>query len=360
MIWAFYILGFVYCFYMAIQIFRFKNFPKETPYKNTKELPLSIILPFKNEASNLPNLLKSLKGLNYANHEFIFVDDSSADKGSDIIRNHSSPLLLVTNKKEPGKKGALETGIAHAKNNFVITWDTDITVHSEILKEFNQYFQQNKDMILGPVSFSAKNNFIANYGMLENSSLVAFGLMDAKANKPNMANGANFGFKRDLFLSLGGYSSNKAHAGGDDEFLMHLFMKTGAKIAALSSRNAMVYSQSMPTWKSFIHQRIRWGKKVKEYPNGLIKKYLISQLLFIAYLTLSILAICNNQYLPLTLVLGAKVTIDLTWFIAIKPFFQIKIDYAYALLSSVFQILIIPLVFIHVLIGKAEWKGRDI
>ena len=101
---------------MAIQIFRFKKFPKKTSYKNTKELPLSIVLPFKNEASNLPNLLKSLNRLNYANHEFIFVDDSSTDKGSDIIKNHSSPLILVTNKKEPGKKGALETGIEHAKN----------------------------------------------------------------------------------------------------------------------------------------------------------------------------------------------------------------------------------------------------
>ena len=360
MIVGIYILGFLYCSYMAFQIFRFRSFSKKTSFHETYELPFSIILPFRNEATNLPQLLASLEQVEYSNYEFIFVNDYSTDESEEIVERANTKFKLIQNEKEPGKKAALEIGIEAAQYNHIITWDTDITIHPQILKEFNHAFQLKNDMVLGPVSFSAKNNFAANYGMLENTSLVAFGLMDARAGQPSMSNGANLGFRKDLFLKSGGYAANKTQAGGDDEFLMHSFAKSKAKIGALCSSQAMVYTQAMSHWKGFIHQRIRWGKKIKKYPLRIKAAYILSQGLYIAFLGLSILALVQKQYLSLAVVFGSKLLFDFLWFTTIQPFFQIRIDYAFAIASSIFQVLITPLVFVQVLMGKAEWKGRKI
>ena len=54
----------------------------------------SVIIPFRNEAKNLPVLLKSIQGLNYPNSHFeiILVNDNSDDNSLEIINKFTSTL----------------------------------------------------------------------------------------------------------------------------------------------------------------------------------------------------------------------------------------------------------------------------
>ena len=61
---------------------------QEFPSKNSPaEIRFSIIVPFRNEAKNLPILLKSLTEINYPNSKFeiILVNDESEDNSVEII-----------------------------------------------------------------------------------------------------------------------------------------------------------------------------------------------------------------------------------------------------------------------------------
>jgi len=46
------------------------------------EIDFSIVIPFRNEAESLPDLLDSILELNYAKHKFeiLFIDDNSEDE----------------------------------------------------------------------------------------------------------------------------------------------------------------------------------------------------------------------------------------------------------------------------------------
>ena len=72
---------------MMAFIFGFKTmkiFPSERIHPKTR---FSIIIPFRNEAENLPNLLKTIAELNYPSElfEIIFVNDASDDHSETII-----------------------------------------------------------------------------------------------------------------------------------------------------------------------------------------------------------------------------------------------------------------------------------
>ncbi len=56
-----------------IHAFNFETLPPKTKF--------TIVIPFRNEAKNLPDLLSSIRSLEYANHMFevILVDDESSD-----------------------------------------------------------------------------------------------------------------------------------------------------------------------------------------------------------------------------------------------------------------------------------------
>jgi len=64
---------------------KIQEFKKETAIQTTT---FSIVIPFRNEAENLPELLKSLSNLEYPKDlfEVILVDDDSEDDSVEIIR----------------------------------------------------------------------------------------------------------------------------------------------------------------------------------------------------------------------------------------------------------------------------------
>ena len=66
---------------------KIKEFKKTSSSEKTT---FSVVIPFRNEARNLPQILKSISQLNYSNElvEYIFVDDDSTDNSVEIINSH--------------------------------------------------------------------------------------------------------------------------------------------------------------------------------------------------------------------------------------------------------------------------------
>ncbi|MCB1778257.1 MAG: glycosyltransferase family 2 protein, partial [Candidatus Competibacteraceae bacterium] len=83
---------------------------------------LSIILPAKNEAMNLPPLLAKLTG-QYPGAEIIVVDDGSTDETVDVCR--AAGVRVISHPYSLGNGAAIKTGVRCANGHVLIFMDAD-------------------------------------------------------------------------------------------------------------------------------------------------------------------------------------------------------------------------------------------
>lgn len=102
---------------------------------------VSVIVPARNEAENLPGLVATLLTSEYPRYEIILVDDSSIDGTSDIAdklaANHRDVIRVVHGEPLPdgwvGKCWACWQGYRHAKGDVLVFTDADTRHHSRLL-----------------------------------------------------------------------------------------------------------------------------------------------------------------------------------------------------------------------------------
>ena len=83
---------------------------------------LSIILPAKNEAANLPPVLAELTAL-YPTAEILVVDDGSTDRTGEVSRARGA--RVVRHPYSMGNGAAVKTGARHAKGDLLVFMDAD-------------------------------------------------------------------------------------------------------------------------------------------------------------------------------------------------------------------------------------------
>lgn len=93
-------------------------------------LKISIIVPAKNEADNLPSLLREIESSVPSDcSEIIVIDDGSHDKTSDVVSalipTLGLPCTLLYHKESCGQSTSVYHGVQAAKGNWVITLDAD-------------------------------------------------------------------------------------------------------------------------------------------------------------------------------------------------------------------------------------------
>lgn len=234
------------------------------------DVALSVVIPFRNEAENLPLLFAALEkqSLPFVRTEWIFVDDHSGDHSPALVKNwlQRKPRgRLVQLDAQTGKKAALHAGIIQSRFPFIAVTDADCQPHSGWLQTIARYFKAtNAVMLLGPVEIYGSTR-AARMQALEFSSLIAAGAGACGLNQPIMANGANMAFRKPAYLEVQGQLPTNV-ASGDDMFLLHaLKRKAGQRIAFMKAREAGVRTKAAGSAREFLQQRIRWTAKSPHY-----------------------------------------------------------------------------------------------
>ncbi|MBC7658716.1 MAG: glycosyltransferase [Chitinophagaceae bacterium] len=98
---------------------------------------VSIIIPARNEAHNLPLLLESLQSLDYPNFETIVVDDNSDDETARIAKSFGVHVITGAAKPEGwfGKPWACHQGSLAATGDYLLFTDADTWHKPESLKK---------------------------------------------------------------------------------------------------------------------------------------------------------------------------------------------------------------------------------
>lgn len=228
------------------------------------EFFVSIIIPARNERTNIGHLIADLKKQDYTSFEVIVVDDHSEDDTVEVVQGsiERDDRFHILSNSGHGKKTALTLGVHSARGSIVITTDADCRVSAGWISALISAFDnENVKMVIGSVKMEVDSIF-SGLQALEFASLIGSGMAMLSWKYPVMCNGANLAFRRSVFEEVGGYSGNLHIPSGDDEFLMRKILSSYPHgIEPAMNRQAVVTTLPNRTIKELYQQRIRWAGK---------------------------------------------------------------------------------------------------
>jgi biofilm PGA synthesis N-glycosyltransferase PgaC len=236
-------------------------------------LPVSILIPFKNERSSLPHLVNDLIAQTYPIEmmDIVFVNDHSED-GSQIIfeslsRNQFAISCLDLPEGKRGKKEALAYGIQHAAHEWIIQIDADCRIEPAFVASHMAFLEKNpSDLVAGLVTTrNVSGRFLEHFERLDLLSLAGVGAASFHFGRPMICSGANLAYSKDLYLNSRPFDPSGRLASGDDMFLMIGARKLGRTLSYNLNADSVVRTAPVLSLRSFLAQRHRWGGKTMHY-----------------------------------------------------------------------------------------------
>ena len=369
MLFIFYIFGFLIGLYVILILLFLIGFDKlNTCTKNYEDTTqFSVIIPFRNEAKNLPSLLNSIAAIEYDQslYEIILVDDESTDNYLEIINqfcvnNPTIDIKTIKNSRHSNspKKDAISTAISITKYNWIVATDADCLLPKTWLSSFNSnVYENNPNMIVAPVSFRSNRSFLHQFQLIDFLSMQGATIGGFGIQQPFMANGANLAYKKDVFSELNGFKDNDFIASGDDVFLLENFVAHDkSKVLFLKDSKALVTTYPCNNWHELIQQRKRWAAKATHFKSNFAKG--IGVIVFFTNLGIG-LSLIASVYNPLFLILLLpKFVIDSLLIFKTAHLYQNKIN----LLSYLKTLLFYPFFTVYIaitsLLSPFVWKDR--
>ncbi len=373
-----FILLFITLLYVALIGSFIYGFDKVDDFELSDVVPeqnFSVVIPFRNEARNLPDLLNSVAELNYPKSKFeiIFVNDDSEDNSEDIVvgffkKNNlkdTCDFTIIKNIRTSTspKKDAITLAIAQAKYDWIVTTDADCSLPKFWLDAFDGFVQRHSpNCIAAPVCYDDFGSFSNRFQALDILSLQGATIGGFGIKKPFMCNGANFGYKKSMFETVNGFEGNYHISSGDDLFLLEKILKQNAsKVGYLKSAKAVVTTKPQSNFKSLVSQRVRWAAKTNNYNNGfgkvtaLIVFAMNGCLVCLPLLCLArIVSIKTFAYLFLI-----KLAIDFLLLFKTARFLeQESVLTSYLFSSLLYPFFSVYIAFISIFTGY-KWKGRQ-
>ena len=373
MIFALGIITLLYAVVLLFLLYGFYQIPVRNATTEVPKMSFSIVIPFRDEADNLPPLLESLANLNYprALFEVLLVNDASKDASEEICKGfkeaHPDINLKILNnirRSDSPKKDALRTAINTSEKEFIITTDADCILPEHWLHEFSSTIDKTgAKLIAGPVKpvphEGSKMAFLDLFQELDAFSLQAATIGGFGGKIPFLCNGANLCYSKEAFQAINGFAGNDHIASGDDIFLMEKFQKKGLKISFLKSKKAVVKTYPQPNIEALLQQRLRWAAKTSATGN-LGKLMGLSVLTMNLGLVLSIFPVLTGQLSSevFFLMFLVKFNIDFSLIYAGAHFFGRESILKNYFWCSVIYPFLSSYIGIASFFGGYSWKGR--
>ncbi len=345
-----------------------QNVKSAKPLKQSGLPFVAVLVPFRNEAKNIPRLVESLKNQTYpkTHLQIILIDDASDDGSYELAEKIIPENFLLIRSSQGGerafKKKAIEQGLKFAHAEIILTTDADCVHQSEWVETVVSYFDEETGVVSAPVAFENENTLFAKLQKLEFAGLVLVGAGLIGAGKPIIANAANFAYRKRAFDAVDGYEDNKHLSSGDDEILMQkIASRTAYKIKFAWNLLAVVKTTANESVSKFAEQRKRWASKGLFY----FDKTIIALLFFIFLFYLSLVGLFIAAFLGLSfkwfLYLFAMKSL-IEYFVVKEgaDFLFEKSLLKYFLIAEIVQIPYVVFAAVAGAFGNYEWKGRKV
>lgn len=330
----------------------------------------TVIIPFRNEAKNLPILIDSITSLDYPTSkvDFLFVDDASEDNSVQVIekfakKHPSVRIKILSNQRKSNspKKDAILTAVSHTESEWIVTTDADCILPKKWLLLLNQkVVQKQPKMIAAPVTYQSNSTLFHYFQLLDFLSLQATTIGTFGLRIPFMCNGANLAYQREAFMEVQGFVGNDTIASGDDVFLLEKFIKHWPnKVVYVKATQATVQTFPVETIQQLIAQRIRWASKSTHYhlPTGKIIGSIVMLMNCICCL-IPFLLFTPYLWKFASILFISKIVIDSIFLHQILRFHQQKFNPFLLFLCGIIHPFFTVTIVILSLFSSYSWKER--
>ncbi|MBX2844491.1 MAG: glycosyltransferase [Flammeovirgaceae bacterium] len=363
----------LYCGFTIFLYYNWANIEVFEGGQNANKIfqKITVIIPVRNEAENLPSLLLDLENQSFKIFEVIIIDDHSEDATLEVvekIKARSSieiKLFPLPSKRKilSHKKAAISLAISKAEGEIIVTTDGDCRVGPNWLRHIHDYFITHKPKFVSSgVTFLPENNVFEKFQTIEFMSLIGSGAACMHAGIPNMCNGANLAYIKEIFHEVNGFEGVEHIPSGDDEFLMHKINEKYPKgVRFLKSNQTIVSTAAKPDFWSFFQQRKRWGGKWSYYRSKSPKFVALG---IFSYHLLFVLAVLSGfigliEINLLLIIFIAKTLVEYAYLHRILNFYKKKdLSFLIPLMSFIHPFYIVIMAFAGTF-GAYHWKGRE-
>ncbi|HEX2959281.1 MAG TPA: glycosyltransferase [Chitinispirillaceae bacterium] len=361
------VLLFLYAIFLVYLIFSITKKSGKIPQANTHVYPVSIVIPFRNETSNIPGLIKSLKKQSYKGPvELVLINDNSTDNSVETARSstENAPfdtrilhLKFEQSRKLTSKQQAVDLGIRSAKNELIILSDADMVFDTDWINLLvkNATASPETALVFGHTSIAPVQTVfdLIQAFQLEFLFSAAYAFHRGKITGSCMGN--NIILSREAYLKLGGFDAI-GYSIVEDRALFAAFAKKKMRIAFTDPFFPSAHTPAAPSVNMFFHQMLRWSRGGVTLNSNLI---LPSMLLLVQ----TISSLCIFSVLPLfpSLIAAGNIVLTITflWITFYKTHSRIT-PWVFSLWIPFLLVEIAIFVYATIFKTKIAWKGRNI
>jgi cellulose synthase/poly-beta-1,6-N-acetylglucosamine synthase-like glycosyltransferase len=339
------------------------NFDKYTNFQHPDFPKVSIFIPCRNEAQNLPRILASLDKLDYPidQLQIIFGDDRSSDQTATILENwvakHSYSRLVQIiegdQKTINGKANALSQMVRSSKADFYLFTDADCEVPSQWIKSM-LLAQKNSDagIVTGITHIGSDSIFAQMQAFDWWLSLGMVKVMnDLGISVTSMGN--NMLITKNAYMAVGGFEGLPFSLTEDFEMGKAIEKKRFGAIHHVSADN-LVETLPQQNLKGLLDQRKRWMHGAMDLP-VYWKSVLAMQVLFFP----AVIYLCFLQLFTGLVVWMVKVAIQslFIYLFSLKTGQKLKIP-TLVLFEIYYLFTSWSTIVYYFWPSKTDWKGR--
>ncbi|RJQ47408.1 MAG: glycosyltransferase [Nitrospiraceae bacterium] len=271
---------------------------------------VSVIIPAYNAEKTIRQCLDSLMRQDYTGeHEIIVVDDGSTDSTPDIVSEFSTVRLL--RQQNAGPANARNRGASEANEEIILFTDSDCFPESNWITEMLKPLQKNSRVVgVKGIYKTRQQEITARFVQLEYEDKYRYMMKDRYID---FIDTYSAGFRKDIFLEMGGYDTEFPVACAEDVELSYRLSQKGHKM--VFNPKAAVYHIHPDRLTAYLKKKYKFaywrmlalkknpGKAVKDSHTPQMMKL---QILFPPLIIVSILhAVLFNKFLYLPLAIAS-------------------------------------------------------
>jgi cellulose synthase/poly-beta-1,6-N-acetylglucosamine synthase-like glycosyltransferase len=328
--------------------------------QGSQNLSFSILVPCRNEAENVSELVSTLGALDHPRYEVIFIDDNSTDGTGELlsqaIRNHSYMKVISAAPLSDGWMGkpwALSQGLSQASHEYIVTVDADVRLAPDALSAMDSVLQRTGSDFLSPYPSQSTVTMSERLvqPLLQWTWMTTVPLRLAmRSSRPSLAvaNGQFLIVKKSALIAVGGFAAIQSSV-LDDIDLARVLIHTGFRGGVCDG--SAIASTRMYT--SFREIRAGYGKSMSTGFGGIFGSLALVLVMAVSGILPFIGSIAGSPIATASLLMVIASRI-----ISAMSSRSLLIDALLHPISALFFIYL--LIYSNLFHSKIMWKGRSI
>ena len=252
-------------------------------------MKVSVIVPAYNARKTISQCIEALLSQKYPreNYEVIVIDDGSADGTADAVKAYPVKYMYQRNQ---GPATARNAGVREAQGEIILFTDSDCVPSDNWIAEMIKPFEDKEVVAVKGGYKTRQKSMVARFAQIEFEERFE---MLKKTESIDMVDTYSAGYRKEIFLQMGGFDPYFPVANNEDTELSYRMSKLGYKM--VFNPDAIVYHLNHPSsirrytklkfwrgyWRTVVYKRFP-EKMIKDtYTPQTLKLQILFLLLFI-------------------------------------------------------------------------------